>query len=1602
MGNTREQEHGLQLAQVEAIAASRASGAERDRLISFIRSYYETVPEEVLASLHPPELFAIAHGHFQFAQQRESTRDLVRTYCPAEDQHGWSSDAQVLETVALDRPFLVDSLGIAVRACGGVLRWLVHPVLSIRRDQNGQLQAVTSAAESGPGHESLIHMQFDGISDPEKLAELERRVHQVLGDIRQVVDDYDAMRQHLRTLTEELSHPPPGLDPDDLAEVAALLSWLDDDHFTFLGFAESEKVGEGDEAHFNFLPDSGLGLNRGKAEDTQVVAPARELDKYAGSRRPVIVTKANTRATIHHDEYLDSISVKRFDAAGNVRGTSRFVGLFSTEVYNSLPRSIPLIRRKMAWVIEHSRLRRGSHAAKQLQEILDGLPIDELFQSSEHELLDLATGVRSLRETQQLRLFLRRDRYGRFFSCLVYLQRDQYSSEVRGRMARQLLELLDGTDIEHAVEIQRDGLARIQFIVRTRPGSKSPLTAAELERRLQEATRTWDDALRDTLTKILPDVQARKLAAQFRGAFAASYREQAPAVEAATDLQYLSRLDDAEPMLVRLQERGGSAAGLRLKLYVRGEPAMLSAVLPTLENFGLRVHAQRPYAVQPAGQGKLWIQEFDLEQTGTAGQAPEHARTLFEDAFLRVVRGQVEDDGVNSLVLRAGLDWRQACLLRTLCRYLLQTGWPYSQSYVEQILSGHASIARQLVELFEYSFDPQHDVAQRESQTEALTAAIQEALDAISSLDVDRVLRGFLSVVSACLRTNFYQRGEDGLPKDYISIKLNPAGIPELPLPRPMFEAFVYSPEVEGIHLRGGKVARGGLRWSDRRQDFRTEVLGLVKAQMVKNAVIVPVGAKGGFVVKRSLEGLDRDGFMAAGIACYKTFIRGLLDITDNYVDGELRPPPDVVRLDEDDPYLVVAADKGTATFSDIANSVSAEYGFWLGDAFASGGSAGYDHKKMGITARGAWESVKRHFRELGIDCQTQDFTCIGIGDMAGDVFGNGMLLSRHIRLLAAFNHLHIFIDPNPDPLTSYAERERLFRLPRSSWTDYSTELISKGGGIYPRSAKLIELSPEAQQALGISKSRLTPTALIHEILKAPVDLLWNGGIGTYVKSRLESHLDVGDRANDGLRVDGRDLRCKIVGEGGNLGLTQLGRVEFALQGGRVLTDFNDNAGGVNSSDREVNIKIPLNSLLLSGAMEREARNALLESMTEDVARGVLRDSYLQTQALGQMQHQAVARIDEHANFMRALERDGLLNRAIEFLPDDERIAERRTERRGLTAPEMAVLLSYGKISLFDEVLASNLPDEPALEQDLLNYFPPALRASQAEALKTHRLRREIIATLVTNEVVNRMGVTYVFRSSEDRGLLPSAPVRAYLAARGIFESEARYSAIESLDGQVPCSLQYELMERVSGLIKHVGLWLVRSGVLDSPLAELVERFRAPARAIEEALEDLLPEAYREHHSGFRQSVLGKGASEEVALAHANHHVIGSSLDIISLAEETGQDVLQVARSYFELGQRLSLPWLLSAINGLPVDGRWQALARNNMREEAYALHRQVVAGALNCEGAEPAERVKAWTRANAQRLQFAQHRLSELSSLAAIDFASLTIAMGELQRLSL
>ncbi len=1165
-----------------------------------------------------------------------------------------------------------------------------------------------------------------------------------------------------------------------------------------------------------------------------------------------------------------------------------------------------------------------------------------------------------------------------------------------------MLEGFGGTDVESQVQIADSNHARLHVVVRTKPDDKRLVDYNAIEQRVAQAATTWNDRLRNVLLSEGDEAGALALANRYRHAFPMAYDEDVDPADALEDIAALEALR-AEPQSLRLnlyRPRAQKSDRLHLKILKLGEPMPISDLLPMLENFGLRVISERPYElVWPEG-GAAWIQDFELEHR--EGMRVDIARIepSFKEAFAATIAGGVENDGFNRLLLAAGLDARQIIVMRAYCKYLLQTGVPFSQASIERTLVGNSGITQNLVRLFETLFSPANK-RQNDARVEKIVGAIRTALDAVASLDEDRILRSYLNLVRATLRTNFYQLAADGKPKPYVSFKLDPQKIPDLPLPRPKFEIFVYSPRVEGVHLRMGYVARGGLRWSDRREDFRTEVLGLMKAQNVKNTVIVPVGAKGGFFPKRLPPG-PREAIQAEGIACYQTFIRGLLDVTDNIVNGRIAPPANVVRRDPDDAYLVVAADKGTATFSDIANSISGEYGFWLGDAFASGGSAGYDHKGMGITARGGWECVKRHFREIGVDIQSQEFTASGIGDMAGDVFGNGMLLSPHMRLQAAFNHLHIFLDPAPDAAASFAERQRLFALPRSTWEDYDRKKISRGGGIYPRSAKSISLSPAAQSMLGLSAASATPNEVIRAILKMPVDLLWNGGIGTYVKASDETNNDVGDRTNDGVRINGSELRAKVIGEGGNLGFSQRGRVEYALNGGRINTDFIDNSAGVNTSDVEVNIKILLNPLMQTGKLTQKDRDKLLARMTNEVAALVLRNNYLQSQALSTLEMQSAARLAEYVHLIRSLERSGELNRALEFLPTDEELVERRKRGVGLSRPELSVVLSYSKIWLSNHLLASDVPEDPYLSNELDRYFPAPVQERFPRAIPRHRLKREIITTATTNSLINRMGPTFVARTQEETGAEPAEIARAYTAAREIFDMRRLWARLEGLDNKITASLQYSMMYQTSRLLRHVTYWLLAHRRRELHIDEAVAEFGRGVRDLEADISHVLVGADRERFERVRKEHLDAGAPAELATRVASLDAHNAALDIVEMSTTLGGRVVDVARVYFEVGARTGLDWLRQQIEQLAVDGPWQSCCAHRTARQRPAYSSQTYRtgacsqGPRNCRCAS--NRLGGSAR---RRTAHWQRTLADMRTAGAADFATLTVGIETVRKLA-
>jgi glutamate dehydrogenase len=1587
------------------IARRIAPKSAQEGLDVFLEAYYANIGLEDLRERTPEDLAGAAVSHLGLAARREPGEPRVRVYNPTEAQHGWNSTHTIVEVVTDDMPFLVDSLGMVINRHGLYIHLTVHPILVVRRGRTGRLLAVLEeAGERGAQVESFMRFEIDRESDPELFAEMAAAIESALGDVRAACEDWLQMRQKAVDVCRELELAPPPLQETVIGEAKAMLEWMEDDHFTFLGYREYELVKGEEFDTLRALPETGLGiLRRPSANEQQATVISRAIRRQVRSRELLLITKANARSTVHRDGYLDYIGVKHFDQSGRVIGEKRFLGLFTSVAYSRSPRGIPVLRHKIQRVMANSGLPPTSHGGKALLHILETFPRDELFQASVEELSRITSGIQALQERQRVKLFVRRDAFRRFFSCLVFVPRERYNTQVRERVQAILTKGLNGTSVESEVQMSESKLARVQIIVRSDPENLPRVRLAALEKAITQAVRTWQDDLKDELVDRFGEEEGLRLNREYSEVFPAAYVEDVTPREATFDIERLVAIEN-DPSHLRMSLYRPPTflkQHVRFKTFHAESPLPISDVLPTLENFGLRVISERPYQVKLAGGPQVSVQDFEMRYTHEAMLVPSEVNEIFQSAFESIWRGHVENDGFNALVLRAKLGWRQVGVLRGYARYLLQTGMPYSQSYMEQVLATHPRIARLLVEKFEYRLDPALSATNRQQHSLSHSLALDHAMDSVASLDADRIIRAFRAMIRATLRTNYYQRYADGDPKPYISFKLDPGRIPDLPKPRPRYEVFVYSPRVEGVHLRGGEVARGGLRWSNRPEDFRTEILGLMKAQAVKNTLIVPVGAKGGFVAKQ-LPGGDRERVMDEVVCCYQTFIQGMLDITDNLVEGNVVHPERVVRHDGDDPYLVVAADKGTATFSDIANAISEDYGFWLGDAFASGGSVGYDHKKMGITARGAWEAVKRHFREMGRDVQASDFTVAGIGDMSGDVFGNGMLQSRHTKLIAAFNHLHVFVDPDPDPAASYAERERLFALPRSSWDDYDRALISAGGGVWSRADKLIRLSDEMRAALDVRDEALTPDELIRVILRMPVDLLWNGGIGTYVKSSSESNADAGDRQNDGVRVNGRDLRCRVFGEGGNLGCTQLGRIEFALNDGRINTDAIDNSGGVDCSDREVNIKILLNLACQQKNLTAGRRKKLLVEMTDEVAEQVLRNNYLQTQAISLLEANAVERIREHQYLIRVLEREVGLDRELEFLPRGEEIDERRKAGKGLTRPELAVLLSYGKMALYRDMIASSVPEDRYLSRELVSYFPVPLQQRYEDLMADHRLAREIIATALTNSLVNRMGPVFAYRTRDETGADVASVARAYTIAREVFNIRALWQAIENLDNQVHANTQYSMMSRTTRLLKHGTHWFLDRPAMVDDIAAAVQRFGPAARKLVVGTAEYLTGREYKRFEDARVLYADIGIPDDVARVMAGLHSLHSALDIIEVAEHTDADVLFVAAVYFRLGEALEIDWLRDQVERLTVEGRWQAMARNSMRENLYFVQGQITQQVLDVAGRRPPDKALAdWSEARADRLKHVHDTMAEMRTQGQMDFATLGVALQEIRRLT-
>ena len=1533
----------------------------------------------------------------------------MRVYNPSTASDGWTSPHTIVEIVNDDMPFLVDSATAAINDRGSAVRLVIHPIISVARDENGELTA-RDPLESG-WRESWMQIAVTRQPRAAARAALAEVLVRVLGDVRAAVADWQNMRDVLGKLGAGLAAAAPPLPGAEIGEGAEFLRWLDDDNFVFLGLRDYAFAGAAQWPSLGILREAGYRAFGGLRDFATLPPDVRD---FVRRHELLIVSKSDRRSTVHRRVPMDAIGVRRFGDDGEVSGLTLFVGLFTSAAYARDPRLVPILRQKVGQIVARSGLAPTSHDGKALIHILDTFPRDELFQTGINALYDTAIGILNLQERQRLALFVRRDPLERFVSCLVYAPRERFDTALRLKIGQLLGEAFAGTLASHYVHVDDSPLARIQFIVATTRGVVPAVDVAALEARLAEAARSWTDRVEAAAAEAFGEGEAHQRLARLKE-FPVGYQALTSPRQAIADLAPIEAVLAGSPLEASLHPREGEATpGLRL--YRQGAPVVLSDILPVLENLGLKIVAEEPYRVDSAAGASVWVHEFTLAEGVIALDAAMARRRDFEEALVEIVGGAIESDGFNRLVLGAGLSARQTVILRLYCKVLRQAGSNFSQAYMEDTLAAHPEIARRLVELFERRFDP----ARASHDTAAQVRAIEEALDAVESLDEDRIIRSFLTLILKSVRTTYFQPGADGRPAPYLAVKLASSEIDLLPLPRPLFEIYVYSPRMEGLHMRAGRVARGGIRWSDRREDFRTEILGLMKAQTVKNAVIIPVGSKGGFVVKHPpAAGPDyRTRLGAEGIECYKLLMRGLLDLTDNIVAANAEqngaashrivPPRSVVRHDGDDPYLVVAADKGTATFSDTANAIAIEYGFWLGDAFASGGSAGYDHKAIGITSRGAWELVKRHFRELGTDIQETDFTVVGVGDMAGDVFGNGMLQSRHIRLVGAFNHLHIFIDPEPDAAASYAERRRLFEHPQLGWADYDRALISPGGGVFERSAKSVPISQEMQRVFAIAEDQLTSAELIQRLLGAEVDLLFFGGIGTFVKARAESHAQVGDKANDALRIDGEAIRARVVGEGANLGVTQLGRVAYAQKGGRIDTDAIDNSAGVSMSDHEVNIKILLGQAIASGALRAQEREPLLAQMTDEVAALVIRDNYLQGEALSVAEARgrlgSSGALDRQARLIRELARAARLDRALEFLPDDEEIAARAAARRGLTRPELSVLLAYAKLSLDHELLQSDLPDAPALAQELRRYFPEPLRDRFAAQIAAHPLRREIAATALANDLVNRVGMTFVHDLQARTGRNAAAIAGAYRVVRDAFALPALCAEIEALDNRAATAVQYEMLDDIAGVVEHAAAWLLRTGkgVGSRDLDAATARFAPEIERLAAAIADLLPPGERAEFNAREAHLVEEWVPQPLARRVAAIVFLITAFEVADLAERAGQPIERAGRTYYGVGARFALDELRAAGRRLPAETPWQKTAVEALIDDFYALQvelaeRVLKSAATENGGAE--DPVAAWAANRAPQLAPADAVAAELRATPNPDLAMLVVAGRQLRQ---
>ncbi|MDH5433683.1 MAG: NAD-glutamate dehydrogenase [Gammaproteobacteria bacterium] len=1587
-----------------ALIDSKFSKKKAEMVGKFAHHFCAGISSSDFEYKNEDELYAPIVSLWNFMQADQASNE-VRVYNPTFESHGWQSKNTVVELVHEDMPFLVESIRMELNRMGINIHLHIHTPLCLCKDDKGNIVDLTKPdPENQSDGIAPMYIEIDRQLDDSELMLIKANLDDVLSDVRIVVKDWQPMKRKLNEVIMRFDALPKEIENSKNQEGKDFLEWIGGNHFTLLGYAYYELKHGKSGITLSPKKKESLGL---KTKPNWEPKPYNINDLPSGARNLIlnnenllVLTKLSATSRVHRPANIDYIGIKRVDKDGNVIGEDRFIGLYTSAAYNLNPMNIPVLRQKIQIVQDRTGLTRIEHDYKVLRNILETYPRDELFQIGVEELYNTTLGILQIQERPIIKLFVRRDPYGRFFSCLVYVPRETYNTKIRLKIT-EILKTTFGaiSEPQFTTNFSESILARIHFIIPVEDADNIQFDEQDLEKEVRQVSKTWEDNLKESLLDNFGEVEGKRLIKKYANSFPASYQENSVIQTAILDIEHFESLqDDNELSMILYRAQEDSRETIRFKLFNKDQPKSLSEILPMLENMGLSVIGESPFYITTSDGITCWVNDFEMKHSGHKALSLASVKDKFQQSFTQIWSENAENDGFNRLVLSASLDWRETALLRAYAKYMWQIGTSFSQHSIEETLDAYPDITRLLVNYFFQKFDPANE--QSDNKEKEIKSSIIQSLESVANLDQDRILNRYLELIDATLRTNFFQLDADGNPKNYISLKLKPRIITDIPQPAPMFEIFVYSPRIEGVHLRGGKVARGGLRWSDRREDFRTEILGLVKAQQVKNSVIVPVGAKGGFVCKRSLVGLSREEFMAEGISCYKTFISALLDITDNLIEGKLTPPQNVVRKDEDDPYLVVAADKGTATFSDIANSISLDYGFWLGDAFASGGSVGYDHKKMGITAKGAWESVKRHFMEIGVDCQKTPFTAIGIGDMAGDVFGNGMLCSPATKLVAAFNHMHIFLDPDPDPAKSYVERQRLFDLPRSSWEDYDSKLISKGGGIFSRSAKSIPLSDEVKKLLKVEDNSLSPNQLISAILKSPVDLLWNGGIGTYIKAKSETHSDVGDRANDSLRINGADLRCKIIGEGGNLGVTQLGRIEYMRNGGRANTDFIDNAGGVNCSDNEVNIKILLNQIVAGGDMTEKQRNKLLLSMTDEVSDIVLRENFLQAQSISVSESRSPKMVKELMRFIHWLEKDGKLNRELEFLPNDEELIERVSQSEGLTRAEIAVLTAYGKMVLKEGLCVPVIANDPFYQQTLINYFPKPIRNKFAGQMLSHPLKDEIIAMRLANEMVDYLGSNFCFRIIDETGANLDEVANSFTLSKEIYDMPQLWKEIEELDHSVPSDVRNDMFYQTQKMVRRCTRWFVRHRSKNLSIEDEIKRFKSGIQELQKHIHKALDKSEDEMIMKGVAKWVEQGVPKKLAEKVSFLSTMFSALDIVEMANQSAVKVPMVAEVYYHLGGRLELHWFLKQINVQPVDNHWQAFARASFREDLDWQQRVLTVSVLNLTSnfKTSEEKILNWMAENAIMLNRWKQMLADFRGSKRHEFAKFSVVLRELQ----